>query len=100
LNITIGNPSIRRLHEVGVAAHAGLLLFAGLLVFVGRLVGDQLALVLAGLRLRLRDAAALRLRMRESMVHGRTVFRHRSSFRMSWCDAGATPRLGRARGAA
>src|SRR3954464_4862601 len=66
LNITMASPSIRLLDEVRVPADARLLP-----VFVrSLLVGHQLARVVLGIRLGLRDGSALGLRMGESVVDG------------------------------
>jgi hypothetical protein len=77
LNITMAAPSIGLLHEIVVAADTRLL--ARLLV--GGLVGHEFARVVVGLGLRLRNATALGLRMREPVVDGGAIFGHRSSFR-------------------
>jgi hypothetical protein len=80
LNITMAAPSVRLLDEIGVAA-------GGRLAFVRRLIGHQLALVVASLGLRLRDATPLGLRMRQSVIDGCAVFRHLKLL----CRHGATP---------
>jgi hypothetical protein len=83
LNMTIRrDPQCRRLHEIGVAADARLLAFSSRWV---RLVGHQLAFVLAALRRGLRDAAAVRLRMRQPVVDGGTVFRQSLFLTMPSC---------------